>query len=397
MTKFLRILCPLPTQLIVAALCVLAANPCCKSSDPEPQSSSETHFLERCDSDCGQGLTCLCGVCTHACTGTSECSGFAAGAQCVSVPEDPDSGTEGSCQRGATCDVACVTSADCQALGSDYQCETGFCRKGNVICPTVALPAGDQSREIVVSGTTRAYTLHVPQNYSGSTPVPLVLDFHPMGIGSDWEQANSGYQGLSDQDGFIAIWPQGLENSWNIGPCCTTSRTVDDFGFARAIVRQLSNEACIDPRRVYVVGFSMGGAMAYYLACNEAEVFAAVASSSMDLLLDSELGCQPSRPVTEISFRGDADTIVPYAGGTAIPPGHPELAFQVLGAAGTFQKWASLDQCTGTPTAPDANGCSTYSTCKNSTEVTLCTTQGGGQIVGSASLGWDVLKTHPMP
>jgi poly(3-hydroxybutyrate) depolymerase len=56
-----------------------------------------------------------------------------------------------------------------------------------------------------------------------------------MGIGSDWEQANSGCQALADQEGFITVWPQGLENASNIGPCCTTSRTVDDFGFARAM------------------------------------------------------------------------------------------------------------------------------------------------------------------
>ena len=295
MTRYLR---PLPFQLVVAALCVLSVNPSCKNSDSEPQSSSETHFLERCIGNCGPGLTCLCGVCTVACTGTSECSEFAAEAQCVSVLQDPDSGTDGSCQQGATCDMACVTSADCQALGSSYQCETGFCRTGNIICPVVALSPGDENREIEVNGTTRAYTLHVPQGYSGNTPVPLVLDFHPMGLGLQWEQANSGYQALSDQQGFIVVWPQGLENAWNIGPCCTTSRTVDDFGFARAIVRQLSIDACIDPTRVYAVGFSLGGAMAYYLACNEAEVFAAVAASSFDLAIDSEAACQPSRAVS---------------------------------------------------------------------------------------------------
>jgi polyhydroxybutyrate depolymerase len=227
--------------------------------------------------------------------------------------------------------------------------------------------------------------------------VPLVLDFHPMGLGLDWEQANSGYKSLSDQEGFITVWPQGLENTWNIGPCCTTSKTVDDDAFARAIVRQLSVEACIDPRRVYATGFSMGGAMAYYLACRQAEVFAAVASSSMDLLPEPALSCTPSRPITEISFRGDADTTVPYSGGSTSPPGHPEMAFDVLGAVGTFEKWASLDQCTGLPSSADINGCSTYSKCQGGVEVTLCTTPGGGQVVGDAKTAWAMLKKHPMP
>ncbi len=382
--------------LTLAAFCGLNLAIACKSPDPEPKTSSETNFLKHCASECGDGLSCLCGVCTKACTGTNECTEIATEATCLPVPERPDSGTEDSCQQGATCDVACVKSADCNVLGEGYQCETGFCRKGNLVCPTTILPAGDLQRQIVVAGTTRSYAMHVPANYSGHSSVPLVLDFHPMGLGLEWERANSGYAELADQAGFIVIWPQGLENAWNIGPCCTTSRTIDDFAFARALVKQISIDACIDPRRVYAVGFSLGGAVAYYLACRQAEVFAAVAVSSMDLAVDSELSCQPSLPVTEIAFRGSADTVVPYGGGATSPPGHPEMSFNVLGAVGTFERWARLDQCTGTPSAQDANGCSTYSACEAGAEVSLCTTQDGGQVMGSASVAWELLKRHPM-
>ncbi len=382
---------------LLGVACMVVAIPCCKSGPQDPQTGSETNFLEHCDSTCSGGLTCLCGVCTKACTGVNDCDGFGASVQCVSVVSQTDSGTTGSCQQGATCDKTCVHASDCADIGAGYQCETGFCRKGDVLCPASALPPGDTNREILVNDTSRTYQLHVPPSYTGNALVPLVLDFHPMGLGLDWEQANSGYKSLSDQENFIVVWPQGLEDSWNIGPCCTTSKAVDDYGFARAIVRQLSTEACIDPRRVYAVGISMGGGMAYYLACKEAEVFAAVAPSSMDLFVDSEVTCQPSRAISEISFRGTADTVVPYAGGISSPPGQPEVTNDLLGAEGTFQKWAAIDQCTGSPTVEDANGCSTYSTCQDGTEVTLCTTQGGTQVIGDASIGWDTLKRHPMP
>ncbi len=381
----------------LAVLFVLLFNPSCKLDNKDPQTGSETNFLEHCEVTCGDGLTCLCGVCTKACTGTNECSTLAATAQCVSVLERPDSGTDGSCRQGATCDTTCINAADCAALGSGYKCETGYCRKGDVICPAAVMAAGTQDQEVIVGDTTRAYVVHVPASYTGNTPVPLVLDFHPMGLGPGWEQANSGYAALSDQQGFIVVWPVGLETSWNIGPCCTSSTTIDDYGFARAIVRQLSIEACIDPQRVYAVGSSGGGVMPYYLACKQAEVFASIAVSSMDLFADSEITCEPSRPVAEISFRGTADTVVPYAGGISSPPGQPNMTENLLGAVGTFQKWASIDQCTGSPSTEDSNGCSTYSPCKDGTQVTLCTTQGGNQVIGDASLAWDVLKNHPMP
>ncbi len=267
---------------------------------------------------------------------------------------------------------------------------------GTMVCPAAVLAPGDETRELVVGASSRAYRIHVPANYTGHSAVPLVLDFHPMGLGLEWQRANSGFAAVADQEGFIVVWPQGAENTWNLGPCCATSSTPDDFAFVRALVRQVSIEACIDPQRVYAVGFSLGGAMAYYLACQQAEVFAAVAASSMDLMAEAELACEPSRPVSVISFRGAADTTVPYDGGSTSPPGHPEMSFDVLGAVGTFERWASLDQCMGTPTTKDANGCSMYATCREGTEVALCSTDGGGQVIGDANLAWSFLKRPPM-
>jgi polyhydroxybutyrate depolymerase len=96
-----------------------------------------------------------------------------------------------------------------------------------------------------------------------------------------------------------------------------------------------------------------------------------------------------------ISFRGSADTLVPYAGGySAVVPGMP-VTF--LGAQATFQKWADIDGCTDSPSAPDANGCSTHSSCGGGVEVVLCTAQGVGEEEADATIGWPVLKRHTLP
>ena len=178
------------------------------------------------------------------------------------------------------------------------------------------------------------------------------------------------------------VFPNGLPgpsgNAWNIGPCCVP--TADDVAFIKALVVQVQATTCLDTKRIYATGFSMGGGMAYYLACHAADVFAAVAPSAFDLLQENAAGCQPTRPISVISFRGSADTLVPYAGGfSAVVPGLP-VTF--LGAQATFQKWADIDGCSGTPSAPDAAGCSTYRDCQGGAEVTLCTKQGGGAGLG---------------
>lgn len=266
-----------------------------------------------------------------------------------------------------------------------------------VTCPTTVLQPGDSNGSLQVGATTRTYILHVPTGYTGKTPIPLVVDYHPILETDTFEKGNSGYGTLGDTQGFATVFPQGIDNAWNIGPCCTNSRTVDDLGFSRALVAAMQTKVCVDPKRIYAVGYSMGGGMSHYLGCNAADLFAAIAPAAFDLLQASEEPCNPSRPITEITFRGTADPIVPYAGGASMPPNGLQVTIHFLGAQGTFQKWAQLDGCTGSPSASDSNGCSTYSQCKAGVEVTLCTKQGGGHDTGNAQVAWAMLKAHPMP
>jgi polyhydroxybutyrate depolymerase len=266
-----------------------------------------------------------------------------------------------------------------------------------VTCPTTALQPGDSNGSVMSGGAMRTYILHVPTGYTGKTPIPVVVDYHSLGGTSSGEKGISGYATLGDTEGYATVYPQGIDNAWNIGPCCTTSRTVDDLAFTRALVKDVQAKVCVDPKRIYAVGYSMGGGMSHYLGCNAADLFAAIAPAAFDLLIASEEPCNPSRPITEISFRGTADPLVNYDGGASMPPSGLQVTIHFLGAQGTFQKWAQLDGCTGSPSAPDSNGCSTYSQCKDGVEATLCTKQGGSHDPGNQQLGWAMLKAHPMP
>jgi polyhydroxybutyrate depolymerase len=200
---------------------------------------------------------------------------------------------------------------------------------------------------------------------------------------------------VTDAEGVVMAFPNGLPGpsgaAWNVGPCCVAN--VDDVAFTKAMVEQVQGTACIDPDRVYAVGFSMGGGMAHYLACHAADIFAAVAPAAFDLLEENAGDCSPARPITVISFRGGADTFISYAGGpSAFVPGMP-VTF--LGAQATFQKWAELDQCTDAPSTEDANGCSAHTACRGGVEVVLCTKAGGVQEAGNPAIAWPVLEAHP--
>ena len=170
-----------------------------------------------------------------------------------------------------------------------------------VTCPSPALPPGDSMQTVQVGGVSRSYFLHVPSTYDGSKPVPLVVDFHAFtasGTPAMQQRNLSTYPDVADPEGVVMAFPSGLTGpsgaAWNVGPCCVAN--VDDVAFTRALVAQVSTTACIDPKRVYATGFSMGGGMAHYLACHAADVFAAVAPSAFDLLQENVGDCLPPRP-----------------------------------------------------------------------------------------------------
>jgi polyhydroxybutyrate depolymerase len=245
------------------------------------------------------------------------------------------------------------------------------------------LAPGTTAVELMVGGQPRSFTIHAPSTYTGTTAVPLVIDFHGL------------HEGALLHQGYVLAVPDGIDNAWNVGPCCTESRALDDVGFARAIVDHVRETACIDERRVYATGYSNGGGMSFKLGCDAADVFAAIAPAAFDLL--EEIDCKPSRPLSVFIFRGTDDAIVPYAGGASTPPTLytlPEIHF--LGATKTFERWAQLNGCTDQP-AESGPGCKTYSACSAGVKVTLCTTQGGGHEPVGVDAAWPLLKAFSKP
>jgi len=265
-------------------------------------------------------------------------------------------------------------------------------------CPRPALKPGDTNETVQVDSLSRSYFLHVPPTYDGTRPVPLVVDFHLLGNSGEQEQRISPFPAVANPEGVIIAFPDGqvgpAGTAWNVGPCCV-EQDVDDVAFAKALVEQLRTKACIDAKRVYAVGYAIGGGMAHYLGCHAADVFAAIVPVGFDLLEENVDDCRPTRPITVVSIRELSDVAVPYGGGDwTMVPGMPVT---LLGAEATFTRWAEINHCTGSPSAEDGNGCATYDTCDGGVEVVLCTKTAGVPVPDNASIAWPILQRHPMP
>jgi polyhydroxybutyrate depolymerase len=309
-------------------------------------------------------------------------------------------GVASGCTR-ATLDV--ITDVEPKDAGSndagsnDAGSNDAATETSDSTCLSATLEAGDSKRTLQVGTATRSYVLHVPAAYNRSRSVPLIVDFHGIG-GTGWGQlAGSPYPAVTDPDGVIMAFPDGMTGSigtaWNMGPCCVAG--VDDLGFAKAVVADVKRVACVDAKRVYAIGVLTGGGMAQHLACHAADVFAAIAPAAFDLLAETVDGCKPLRSISVVSFRGTADTHVPYAGGSS--PLVPDMPITFLGAEASFDKWAEINRCSGEPSAIDSNGCSSYSNCSDNVEVILCTKQGGREEPGDARVAWPILSRHTLP
>jgi hypothetical protein len=104
---------------------LLAAVLACACSEPSPGPSvgGNTNWLMRCDDAqaCGDGLACLCGLCTRSCESDQQCEPFM-GATC-----SKELARELTCGRAAAANVClhgCAENTDC---ADDMACVQGAC------------------------------------------------------------------------------------------------------------------------------------------------------------------------------------------------------------------------------------------------------------------------------
>lgn len=265
-------------------------------------------------------------------------------------------------------------------------------------CPSaMQYKAGDNHDQLELQSRMRKFIVYVPSALEAATRVPLVLDFHGNGGSGMQEESSSGWKQKADKEGFVVAYPDGVGNGWNVGNCCGEAlmSNSDDVGFAKAIVKQVSASACIDAKRVYATGLSNGAGLAHRIACEAADVFAAIAAASADLVTDP---CKPARPISELSVRGLSDTLVAYAGGNTGSTG-----WYSPGAKGTLDLWKKIDNCTGMLQMPQQY-CEGYTGCEGGVEITLCSLPNTGHILYMNSLGfdvpqvaWEMFKRQPLP
>lgn len=210
--------------------------------------------------------------------------------------------------------------AACGALGPDDSADdTGA--PASTVLPVRAEATGEvRWLDLDVDGRSRRVRVYVPSAPAGDR-VPVVLAFHGGGGSAEQFARNADLDALAEANGFVVAYPEGIPGplvdrlrTWNAGYCCGAARRggVDDVAFVAAVLDRLEVELPVDPGRVYAVGHSNGGMMAYRLACELGERIVAIGVVGASLGVDP---CAPARPVSVMHVHGTADRNHPIEGG----------------------------------------------------------------------------------
>jgi polyhydroxybutyrate depolymerase len=184
--------------------------------------------------------------------------------------------------------------------------------------PRFAPPArAAEKHSLTVDGHERSYLLVCPKDSAG--PLPLVLAFHGGRGSAQQMQRYSRFDALVDKEQFIVAYPEALDGNWNDGREVQAIRAqrgnIDDVKFVRALVDDLEKHCRIDRARIFATGISNGAFISHRLAAEASDLVAAIAPVVGGMAPQIARKFAPKFPVSIVIIQGDADPLIPFAGG----------------------------------------------------------------------------------
>jgi polyhydroxybutyrate depolymerase len=235
-----------------------------------------------------------------------------------------------------------------------------------------ALRGGDDGEYEVPGYPDRGFLVHLPPSYDGTKPIAIVLGlhggggkkegFHRLTCPSGKEDGESCLHRIADREGFAVVIPDGVPEGarrgrhWNAGGGKDGYRCVggdacaqgyDDVAYFDALLDEVRRTIHVDEARIYAMGMSNGGAMSHRLACERANVFAAVASVAGANQALSGPGCSPSRPIPVMHVHGSADPCWGYRGAIRQKLCEDGREGRFVTAEASAAGWRERNECTG--------------------------------------------------
>jgi polyhydroxybutyrate depolymerase len=218
-------------------------------------------------------------------------------------------------------------------------------RDGDATTTTEPADVDETDETITVGDRERRYKVVAPRDVDDDEQLPTVMVLHGLGVSAEGISRAGDWRHAVERERFLAVFPQGEANSWNMGPCCLPASLVgiDDDSFLEDLVEVLRSRSDVDEDRLFLTGFSNGALMVYDFACNHPGTFAAIAPMAGSNLTR----CTPQEPTSLLHQHSDPDNVVPYDGGASF--GQLIAGADFPDVPGSVARWAQDSGCDPEP------------------------------------------------
>lgn len=182
---------------------------------------------------------------------------------------------------------------------------------------THAADAGCGPLEGACKTTLGQYHIALPSGVTDpGAALPVMIFLHGAGGSGEGSLRNTGMVNAVLDRGYAFLAPDGsaregrFGTGWNFHPDFPQGR--DELAFMKDVVADAAARFNIDPGRVLLAGFSVGGSMVTYLACRDPNAFAAFAPVAGSFWRPHPTEC--AGPVKLFHTHGWRDTTVPLEG-----------------------------------------------------------------------------------
>lgn len=167
--------------------------------------------------------------------------------------------------------------------------------------------------------TLGKYNIELPDRTDQSISIPAMIYFHGAGGSGQRSLKNRNMVEAFLERGYAVIAPSGLKRpnsrfgpGWSFHP--ERSRQRDELAFAKEVIADASEKFNLDRDRVLMTGFSIGGSLTWYLACQDPKVATAYAPVAGAFWRPHDVGTDCKGPVKLLHTHGWRDGTVPLEG-----------------------------------------------------------------------------------
>jgi polyhydroxybutyrate depolymerase len=178
----------------------------------------------------------------------------------------------------------------------------------------VAIQVSGQTRFVKANDTIRQFTLYASSKINETEKVPLLLNFHGYGMTAIEHMLYTKTNELAENEGFIVVYPQGINNDWNVGFEQDYDTGTNDVAFIKVLIEKLIKNYPIDKNNIYATGLSRGGFFIQRLVAELPGQIKGFVSVGAPMPIEVKNRMQSNEPVKVMYVHGTSDNIVAING-----------------------------------------------------------------------------------